>query len=620
MAAAVAHPRSSLAPFPELAQRPFSAPPPLDAGDEALGELQRRQIEDLLKGASALRTDAEGLRQSSNSDYWARSRRHGEALARPASTIDGRALDDDRTRETLESLSASIAALSGTLMDGDEPGLRRAPPPLAPTPVTAPPPPPQSSGLGQSLQAQPQYQQPHFYPPGAYGGVHQPMVVPVVGEDGRVYYRPVAQHYAPPPPMHYAPPYAPQFYGSPPHTPPYYGSPPGSPHSYGYYQQQSPPLYVQPQQRRAPPRRTSSKQDAPLPIFPAEDLKGRVAGLCRDQHGSRFLQAHLEDPKGNSAERDLIFAEVLPRARELATDVFGNYVVQKVLARGSNEARKAVFRQIHEHAVELGTHVYGCRVVQKALELLGPGDTVVLVEELKNEALRCVHDQHGNHVVQKCVEVTAKAASKDSQDVHIVKLASLGDGLLNEFAGRARSLAAHPFGCRVLQRVLEHWGRALRDPTARGHAAVAALVDELVQSQEVSTLLEHQYANYVMQHVIQFGRPGDRSALIQAVQGKLVDFSRHKFASNAVEKCLEFGSEEERRDLVARVVGDSTSLKLLLVDPFANYVVQKVVDLADRDQVMTIASALRPVAAQVRHTPGKHIISRLEKRVPGLKL
>ena len=36
--------------------------------------------------------------------------------------------------------------------------------------------------------------------------------------------------------------------------------------------------------------------------------------------------------------------------------------------------------------------------------------------------------------------------------------------------------------------------------------------------------------------------------------------------------------------------------------------------------LMTIAAALRPVAAQVRHTPGKHIITRLEKKVPGLKL
>ena len=51
----------------------------------------------------------------------------------------------------------------------------------------------------------------------------------------------------------------------------------------------------------------------------------------------------------------------------------------------------------------------------------------------------------------------------------------------------------------------------------------------------------------------------------------------------SVEKCLEFGDDSDRKDLVARVVGDAAApqnLKLLLVDPFANYVVQKVVDLS----------------------------------------
>ena len=158
-----------------------------------------------------------------------------------------------------------------------------------------------------------------------------------IAEDGRVYYRPAdpygGAHYAPPPPTHHVAP--PQMYPAPyAGSPPFYGSPPtyGTP-PYGYYAAapplaSSPPLYVQPQpqQRRSPSNRRKNSPDNPLPIFPAADLKGRVASLCRDQHGSRFLQAHLEDPKGDSAERDLIFAEVLPRSRELATDVFGNYV------------------------------------------------------------------------------------------------------------------------------------------------------------------------------------------------------------------------------------------------------------------------------------------------------
>ena len=63
----------------------------------------------------------------------------------------------------------------------------------------------------------------------------------------------------------------------------------------------------------------------------------------------------------------------------------------------------------------------------------------------------------------------------------------------------------------------------------------------------------------------------------------------------------------------------TSALKLLIVDPFANYVVQKVVDLADDAQVRKIVDGLRPHVAQIKHTPGKHILARLEKKVPGLK-
>ena len=194
------------------------------------------------------------------------------------------------------------------------------------------------------------------------------MVVPVVAEDGR-YYRPAdphgGAHHAPPPPTHHVAP--PQMYPAPYAESALLRVAARPWHAAlrlprrGAALASSPPLYVQPQpqQRRSPSNRRKNSPDNPLPIFPAADLKGRVASLCRDQHGSRFLQAHLEDPKGDSAERDLIFAEVLPRSRELATDVFGNYVVQKVLARGAAEARRAVFRQLDQHAVELGTQSTG---------------------------------------------------------------------------------------------------------------------------------------------------------------------------------------------------------------------------------------------------------------------
>ena len=47
-----------------------------------------------------------------------------------------------------------------------------------------------------------------------------------------------------------------------------------------------------------------------------------------DQHGSRFIQQKLETV--SMEEKASIFQEVLPHTLTLMTDVFGNYVIQKV--------------------------------------------------------------------------------------------------------------------------------------------------------------------------------------------------------------------------------------------------------------------------------------------------
>lgn len=47
-----------------------------------------------------------------------------------------------------------------------------------------------------------------------------------------------------------------------------------------------------------------------------------------DQHGSRFIQQKLEHC--SAEEKASVFREVLPHASKLMTDVFGNYVIQKV--------------------------------------------------------------------------------------------------------------------------------------------------------------------------------------------------------------------------------------------------------------------------------------------------
>jgi len=138
--------------------------------------------------------------------------------------------------------------------------------------------------------------------------------------------------------------------------------------------------------------------------------------------------------------------------------------------------------------------------------------------------------------------------------------------IIDSFVGKVGELAVHSYGCRVIQRVLEHCDeRAKRLVLAELHACG-------------STLISDQYGNYVTQHIIEFGFPEDRARVIGLVTMNLGTFSKHKFASNVVEKCLVFGSTEQKRAIVLKIIertdGESTLMQLIK-DGYGNYVIRK---------------------------------------------
>ena len=98
--------------------------------------------------------------------------------------------------------------------------------------------------------------------------------------------------------------------------------------------------------------------------------------------------------------------------------------------------------------------------------------------------------------------------------------------IVDAFLHQIASLSTHPYGCRVIQRLLEHCS----DPQR------AAILAELMAS--IDDLCRNSYGNYVIQHVLIHGSAQHRSAIVQAIRGKLLQLSKHKFASNVVEKCL----------------------------------------------------------------------------------
>jgi hypothetical protein len=258
--------------------------------------------------------------------------------------------------------------------------------------------------------------------------------------------------------------------------------------------------------------------------YELQDIVGHMVEFSGDQHGSRFIQQKLET--ATTDEKQMVFEEILPNCLQLMTDVFGNYVIQKFFEHGSQVQKTALARQMEGHVLSLSMQMYGCRVVQKALEHVLTEQQIALVRELDGHVLKCVKDQNGNHVIQKAIERVPPE--------HI-------QFIINSFHGQVYALATHPYGCRVIQRLFEHC-------STEQHA----LLEEL--HKYTANLVQDQYGNYVVQHVLEHGRPEDRERVINCVRGQVLALSRHKFASNVVEKCVMHGTPETRQQMLDEVL------------------------------------------------------------------
>ena len=316
------------------------------------------------------------------------------------------------------------------------------------------------------------------------------------------------------------------------------------------------------------------------------DIVGHVDAFAKDHKGSRFIQEKLvtSSPEVVAA----VFDEMLPSAGALMVDQFGNYVIQKFFEIGSAEQKAALVAQLNGQAASLSMQMYGCRVVQKCIE---SGDVTVqglIVDELASCADACVHNSNGNHVVQKIIEFAPTHRAR--------LLATLSSGML--------TLAQHPYGCRVVQRCLEHCRR-----------------DELLQLGIVEVVLANvvalsrdQYGNYVVQHVVMHGTPEDIGVLADKVAGQVVSLSVHKYASNVIEKCLLHADADHRATLLAEIAGHEVTLAK---DQYGNYVLQRLLQHGTPEDRQVLAQALqRHTGELARHRFACNVVQRLPQPQP----
>ncbi|EAY17787.1 Pumilio-family RNA binding repeat containing protein [Trichomonas vaginalis G3] len=146
-----------------------------------------------------------------------------------------------------------------------------------------------------------------------------------------------------------------------------------------------------------------------------DKIKGHVYELVVDNWGCRVIQQLFD----RQPIQDLIplVDEVLCRAETLATNQFGNYVVQNILNSGTPEHIQALIRAFTGHFYEFSMHKFASNVIEKCIRKANQQQQNMIFTEIigpeenynKPRIKEMVSDQFGNYVIQRIIEFGTKS-------------------------------------------------------------------------------------------------------------------------------------------------------------------------------------------------------------------
>jgi len=170
---------------------------------------------------------------------------------------------------------------------------------------------------------------------------------------------------------------------------------------------------------------------------------------------------------------------------------------------------------------ELSQDPAGCREIQKAFDCATDELKLALALELQGHVLEAMKCPHANHVLQKCITLLRP---------HHLQF------VVNEIMAcpDAIQLAArHKFGCRIMQRLLEH---GLPDQ-------VRDLGDALLD--QVVDIARHPYGNYVLQNLLENGNAVQKQKLIVELREDVAITCMDSFGCKVVAAALSHSANRD---------------------------------------------------------------------------
>jgi hypothetical protein len=320
--------------------------------------------------------------------------------------------------------------------------------------------------------------------------------------------------------------------------------------------------------------------------------------FLKDQLYCRQIQNKLEKNVNNIKYTEEFYEIIKPYLIEIIEHQFGNYVIQKffdiLLAQGNKVIFEDIFVEIDDKLFSLCVHNYGTRVIQKTLQKLDKGNYSKIETEKLNSIFKSLIEKHlyqlccdknGNHVYQKLLRVFPKERNQFLYD-SLIKI-SISVSIIQQ-------------GATLLQTAFDFSTQEQQEKLCN------------VIIEKIGDLINDKYGNYTIQTIFKLYNDEINDKIYDYIDKNILKLSKEKFSSNVIDKCI-IKDYNKSNKLIESIIHKNI-IKDIIVDQYGNYVVQKALNISDKDICIKIMSQIKPILGELQKTNiGKKVYDKLNQ-------
>ena len=326
-----------------------------------------------------------------------------------------------------------------------------------------------------------------------------------------------------------------------------------------------------------------------------EEFLKNVLNHIKDQQGCRFIQKKIsENPEISNRLFDVLYSNIMTMSK----DLFGNYVIQKILENVKPNYLVKFIELISQDFINLSISIYGTRVVQKILEIVSKSN-YTSDKEIYNQCFQTIN----NYITKSIVELSSNNNSSHIIIKYINEIKyPQNDLLYKEVYNNFVPLCKNKHGCCVIQKCIDFGTNEQKNKLLE------------LSNLNCENLISDQFGNYVIQFVLGLNINIINAKVYEILYKNLIPLCKEKYASNVIEKFL-INKSKESMDIINILLNNEKYLHELIKDQFGNYIIQRILLLIEGESRTNLINYIVKWYPEIKTLSfGPRLISKLHER------